>query len=214
MNNLEELTGKARIERLKSKFELAKSYGSDQLTVPMPDLEALIAQLEAAQKELDEAIVLNKHLDLSIRKGEVVNSSLRERAEKAEAQAESNALEIRKLGLQWNRAEKAEAALSAAQKELFDFHNQEFQQRLANAEHQLYMKDLAIHNIKASRKAQFRKRLAAEAALSAAREKLSKPVVLPEVVVVNISGKYPIEVMYASKVKTFLKAAGFTVEGE
>ncbi|HIA5714240.1 TPA: hypothetical protein ACWQQG_001002 [Yersinia enterocolitica] len=52
----------------------------------------------------------------------------------------------------------------------------------------------------------------AEAALSAANEKLSKPVVLPEVVVVNISGKYPIEVMYASKVKTFIKAAGFTVE--
>lgn len=54
----------------------------------------------------------------------------------------------------------------------------------------------------------------AEAALSAANEKLSKPVVLPEVVVVNISGKYPIEVMYASKVKTFIKAAGFAVEGE
>ncbi|EMF7827925.1 TPA: hypothetical protein ACJCXE_004421 [Yersinia enterocolitica] len=54
----------------------------------------------------------------------------------------------------------------------------------------------------------------AEAELSAANEKLSKPVVLPEVVVVNISGKYPIEVMYASKVKTFIKAAGFTVEGE
>ncbi|CNE89936.1 Lar family restriction alleviation protein [Yersinia enterocolitica] len=79
-----------------------------------PIERALIAQLEAAQKERDEAIVLNKHLDLSIRKGEVVNSSLRERAEKAEAQAESNALEIRKLGLQWSRAEKAEAALSAA----------------------------------------------------------------------------------------------------
>ncbi|EKN5961473.1 TPA: hypothetical protein ACPZLZ_003955 [Yersinia enterocolitica] len=53
-----------------------------------------------------------------------------------------------------------------------------------------------------------------KAELSAANEKLSKPVVLPEVVVVNISGKYPIEVMYASKVKTFLKAAGFTAEGE
>ncbi|EKN5977967.1 TPA: hypothetical protein ACGPMR_002903 [Yersinia enterocolitica] len=64
------------------------------------------------------------------------------------------------------------AQLEASQKELFDFHNQEFQQRLANAEHQLYMKDLAIHNIKASRKAQFRKRLAAEAELSAANEKL------------------------------------------
>ncbi|EPB0603639.1 hypothetical protein ACQ909_000824 [Yersinia enterocolitica] len=64
------------------------------------------------------------------------------------------------------------AQLEAAQKELFDLHNQEFQQRLANAEHQLYMKDLAIHNIKASRKAQFRKRLAAEAELSAANERL------------------------------------------
>ncbi|CNG11245.1 Uncharacterised protein [Yersinia enterocolitica] len=54
----------------------------------------------------------------------------------------------------------------------------------------------------------------AEAVLSAANEKLSKPVVLPEVVVVNIYGKYPIEVMYASKVKTSIKSAGFTVEGE
>ncbi|HDL7364703.1 TPA: hypothetical protein PXN96_003848 [Yersinia enterocolitica] len=54
---------------------------------------------------------------------------------------------------------------------------------------------------------------AAQKELSAANEKLSKPVVLPDVVVVNISGKYPIEVMYASQVKTFLKAAGFTVEG-
>ncbi|PSH12523.1 hypothetical protein B7R74_20220 [Yersinia pseudotuberculosis] len=67
------------------------------------------------------------------------------------------------------------ARLEAAQKELFDLHNQELQQRLANAEHQLYMKDLAIHNIKASRMAQFRKRLKAEAALSAANEKLLVP---------------------------------------
>ncbi|EMZ5862187.1 hypothetical protein ABEH95_004621, partial [Yersinia enterocolitica] len=62
-----------------------------------------------------------------------------------------------------SREQSLIAQLEAAQKELFDLHNQEFQQRLANAEHQLYMKDLAIHNIKASRKAQFRKRLAAEA---------------------------------------------------
>ncbi|HHL2712317.1 TPA: hypothetical protein ACQ39K_003917 [Yersinia enterocolitica] len=45
------------------------------------------------------------------------------------------------------------------------------------------------------------------------KQKLSKAVVLPELVVVNISGKYPIEVMYASKVKTSIKAAGFKVEG-
>ncbi|EOI6597439.1 hypothetical protein ACMVCI_004707 [Yersinia enterocolitica] len=68
-----------------------------------------------------------------------------------------------------SREQSLIAQLEAAQKELFDFHNQEFQQRLANSEHQLYMKDLAIHNIKASRKAQFRKRLAAEAELSAAQ---------------------------------------------
>ncbi|CQR14149.1 TPA: hypothetical protein ACPZMC_003600 [Yersinia enterocolitica] len=73
------------------------------------------------------------------------------------------------------------AQLEAAQKERDDLLNQEFQQRLANAEHQLYMKDLAIHNIKASRKAQFRKRLAAEAALSAANERASReyPETLP-----------------------------------
>ncbi|MDA5482157.1 hypothetical protein PGS49_16040 [Yersinia intermedia] len=58
------------------------------------------------------------------------------------------------------------AQLEAVQRELGDLLNQEFQQRLANAEHQLYMKDLAIHNIKASRMAQFRKRLAAEKELT------------------------------------------------
>lgn len=79
------------------------------------------------------------------------------------------------------RVEQLIAQLEAAQKELFDLHNQEFQQRLANAEHQLYMKDLAIHNIKASRKAQFRKRLAAEAELSAANERVLReyPETLP-----------------------------------
>ncbi|WP_447887655.1 hypothetical protein [Serratia fonticola] len=40
--------------------------------------------------------------------------------------------------------------------------NAELEQRLANAEHQLYMKDLAIINIRSSRLAQFRKRKEAE----------------------------------------------------
>lgn len=59
-------------------------------------------------------------------------------------------------------ADKYFDELKAAEKERDDLLNQEFQQRLANAEHQLYMKDLAINNVKASRKAQFRKRLAVE----------------------------------------------------
>ncbi|ENH6196782.1 TPA: hypothetical protein ACGEGE_004450 [Yersinia enterocolitica] len=114
------------------------------------------------------------------------------------------------------------AQLEASQKELFDFHNQEFQQRLANAEHQLYMKDLAIHNIKASRKAQFRKRLAAEAELSAANEKLSKPVVLPP----RRSASYFVDKEFSNEdlaaiynaarleFSVKVKNAGFTVEGE
>lgn len=57
----------------------------------------------------------------------------------------------------------------AAEKERDDLLNQEFQQRLANAEHQLEMKDLAIRNVKASRMAQFRKRKAAEAELAELR---------------------------------------------
>ncbi|AJJ72731.1 hypothetical protein [Yersinia pseudotuberculosis] len=115
------------------------------------------------------------------------------------------------------------AQLEAAQKELFDLHNQEFQQRLANAEHQLYMKDLAIHNIKASRMAQFRKRLAAEYALSAANEKLSKPVVLPDDGLDDCINIWPdnwrndFDTGYNFGVwrcEQNIKAAGFAVEGE
>ncbi|WP_145569033.1 hypothetical protein [Yersinia mollaretii] len=81
MNNIKELTSKVRIERLKSKFEIAKSYGSDQLTVPMPDLEALIAQLEAAQEEIDNLKVWKK-----IAAGRYENlQEIKSQLEKAEA---------------------------------------------------------------------------------------------------------------------------------
>ncbi|CNI38098.1 ead/Ea22-like family protein [Yersinia mollaretii] len=111
------------------------------------------------------------------------------------------------------------AQLEAAQKELFDLHNQELQQRLANAEHQLYMKDLAIHNIKASRKAQFRKRLAAEAALSAANEKLKVVALLEELPTPDMRGDEPFKeaLDYVSgwnACVSKIKAAGFTVEGD
>ncbi|ENB6687588.1 hypothetical protein ABEH50_004028 [Yersinia enterocolitica] len=116
-------------ENLHSKSDIAVELAWRDLRI-----EQLIAQLEAAQKEIH---------DLKMKLSDAGC-----------------------LLVEWkHRVEKAE-------KELGDLLNQEFQQRLANAEHQLYMKDLAIHNIKASRKAQFRKRLAAEAALSAANEKL------------------------------------------
>ena len=53
-------------------------------------------------------------------------------------------------------------ALEKAQQKIDELENDEVRQRLANAEHQLYMAELAKHNLKASRKAQFRKRRAAE----------------------------------------------------
>ncbi|HEN3491681.1 hypothetical protein [Yersinia enterocolitica] len=48
MNNIEE-----RIESLKANVELSKMVTLDELTVSVSDLDALIAQLEAAEKERD-----------------------------------------------------------------------------------------------------------------------------------------------------------------
>ncbi|MDD7876391.1 hypothetical protein OPH66_15915, partial [Klebsiella pneumoniae] len=47
-------------------------------------------------------------------------------------------------------------ALEKAQQRIDELENDEVRQRLANAEHQLYLAELAKHNLKASRKAQFR----------------------------------------------------------
>ncbi|ELY3763471.1 hypothetical protein [Cronobacter sakazakii] len=54
------------------------------------------------------------------------------------------------------------AAPEAAEKRNAELENDEVRQRLANAEHQLYLAELAKNNLRASRKAQFRKRKAAE----------------------------------------------------
>lgn len=52
--------------------------------------------------------------------------------------------------------------LEAAEKLIAELQNDEVRQRLANAEHQLHMAELAKHNLRASRNAQFKKRKAAE----------------------------------------------------
>lgn len=63
---------------------------------------------------------------------------------------------------------------AAADKATAELENDEIRQRLANAEHQLYMAELAKHNLKASRRAQFRKRRAAEKRIAELeREKLA-----------------------------------------
>lgn len=132
------------------------------------------------------------------------------------------------VGIGWYRSEKDAAAdwndrpseraliaqLEAAQKEITDWRSvaEAAAQDDADWRKLADSKNEVIVNLALAVGLLINRAEKAEAALSAANEKLSKPVVLPEVVVVNISGKYPIEVMYASKVKTFIKAAGFTVE--
>ncbi|ANI31925.1 hypothetical protein PL78_19120 [Yersinia entomophaga] len=76
--NIEEL----RIARLKSKFEIAKSYGSDQLTVPMPDLDALIAQLEAAQRDRNLHYIVSEKFRIELIASEAALSAANEKLSK------------------------------------------------------------------------------------------------------------------------------------
>lgn len=71
-------------------------------------------------------------------------------------------------------------ALEKAQQRIDELENDEVRQRLANAEHQLHMAELAKHNLKASRKTQFRKRRAAEKRIAELEVKLANPVLLPK----------------------------------
>ncbi|HHL1573994.1 hypothetical protein J9B54_00980 [Klebsiella pneumoniae] len=68
-------------------------------------------------------------------------------------------------------------ALEKAQQKIDELENDEVRQRLANAEHQLYMAELAKNNLIASRKVQFRKRKAAEQRISVLE---SRTVKLPD----------------------------------
>ncbi|ENG6106963.1 hypothetical protein ACAY19_000822 [Serratia liquefaciens] len=54
MDKFSELSAKERIAYLASKMALAKSYESPVLTVPVPDLELVLAELEAKDKRIAE----------------------------------------------------------------------------------------------------------------------------------------------------------------
>lgn len=69
------------------------------------------------------------------------------------------------------------AALEAAEKRIAELENDGVRQQLANAEHQLHMAELVKRNLRASRKAQFRKRKAAELRIA---ELEAREVKLPE----------------------------------
>lgn len=144
-------------------------------------VQQLIAQLEAAQKERDKLKELNCHFDLSIRKTEGINEVLRSKLEAAE-----RAL-IRPLPIG------------------------ELAHRL---EGQTYEKWFSESDVKDLRE----RAQKAEAALSAANEKLSKPIVftdsaLSEVICAFNRADTPQEA-YAAMREVLRIEAGFTVEEE
>ncbi|GKM47893.1 hypothetical protein MS5202_28890 [Klebsiella pneumoniae] len=71
-------------------------------------------------------------------------------------------------------------ALEKAHQRIDELENDEVRQRLANAEHQLYMAELAKNNLIASRKAQFRKRKAAEQRIAELESRTVKIPYLPD----------------------------------
>ncbi|MFY0829299.1 hypothetical protein ACA366_20820 [Klebsiella pneumoniae] len=93
-----------------------------------------------------------------------INAECGEHLSPAETMELVEALESEKrICATWRKTAKSTGEkLEKAQQRIDELENDEVRQRLANAEYQLYMAELAKHNLKASRKAQFRKRRAAE----------------------------------------------------
>ncbi|HHS1135593.1 TPA: ead/Ea22-like family protein [Salmonella enterica subsp. enterica] len=81
--------------------------------------------------------------------------------ENIQLQREKDAIEAVALALR-DDMRRAREQLEEAERSIAELENDEVRQRLANAEHQLHMAELAKCNLRASRKAQFRKRKAAE----------------------------------------------------
>ncbi|HHW4178063.1 TPA: hypothetical protein ACUVA9_002077 [Yersinia enterocolitica] len=129
MNNIEE-----RIESLKANVELSKMVTLDELTVSVSDLDALIAQLEAAQKERD--VYANLASDV----GDII--TLLQNNEWAEHIGKTNVgglLEYQITRLMNSIADintkllTAEAALSAANERIDELELQQIKQNDANS---------------------------------------------------------------------------------
>lgn len=108
-----------------------------------------------------------------------INAECGEHLSPAETMELVEALESEKrICATWRKtAESTSEKLEKAQQRIDELENDEVRQRLANAEHQLYMVELAKNNLRASRKAQFRKRKAAEQRIA---ELESRTVKLPD----------------------------------
>lgn len=134
---------------LRAAAEGAFSSWSRNVMVPTKEILTLLAEREADKARIAEQ---QEHIN-----------SLEEGVSMLLAQYDQLASAIgwtteKALAGEGNQEQYAEAIV----KRIAELENDEVRQRLANAEHQLHMAELAKHNLKASRKAQFKKRKAAE----------------------------------------------------
>lgn len=119
------------------------------------DYFAVVSECESYGQETDAELSITEFaLRAAVYVDELVDAL--EKAQQRIAELDIKNCELDSLTQRW-AVERAENADRIAELE-----NDEVRQRLANAEHQLYMAELAKHNLKASRKSQFRKRRAAE----------------------------------------------------
>ncbi|MEM0567585.1 hypothetical protein AAG912_01000 [Salmonella enterica] len=144
-----------------------------------------------------------------------------DRAEKRVAELESIATDY---GVKFQKAQDAlkhqallhKSQMEAAEKRMSELENDEVRQRLANAEHQLHMAELAKCNLRASRKAQFRKRKASERRIA---ELEARTVILPEPISVLHRRDFTdahreIYAYPEAEVNAALAAAGIKVKGD
>lgn len=136
-------------------------------------LEALIARIKRQTESFDTVVLKEDEANVLIAALEQAQQQLATQRQyyegvisdgnkrMAELERERDAMEAAALAMRDDMRQVREQ-LEAAEKRIAKLENDEVRQRLANAEHQLYMVELAKRNLKASRKAQFRKRLTAE----------------------------------------------------
>lgn len=111
-----------RIEFLKASVALSDIVGPDELIVTVSDLSALLAKLEAAQKERDGLREKVNQSDTEWQEMADRILAVGKRAEKAENESGLLAVQLEiateRSGINFDRAQKAEAALSAANEKL------------------------------------------------------------------------------------------------
>ncbi|WP_145533934.1 hypothetical protein [Yersinia thracica] len=119
MNNIEQI-----IVHLKTRVALAELIGPDDVTVSVSDLSALIAQLEAAQKENENDNKLKYIRRLEDEKRTEANTINVQRRQNLELMSENASLK--------DCVESAEAELSAAQQRIDELEKYQKEENAAN----------------------------------------------------------------------------------